>query len=73
MGQLPADRVNDTSPFPFQRVGLDFAGPFLIRQGHTRRPVKVKSYICLFICLRTRAIHLVLRLDLTTETFLAAL
>ena len=73
MGQLPADRVDDTSPFPFQRVGLDFAGLFLIHQGHMRRPVNDKSYICLFICLRTRAIHLELCLDLTTETFLAAL
>ncbi len=73
MGHLPSDRVDNSSHFPFQRVGLDFAGPFLIRQGHTRRPVKVKSYICLFVCLHTRAIHLELCLDLTAETFLAAL
>ena len=26
------------------------AGPFLIKKGHTRRPVLIKCYICVFVC-----------------------
>ncbi len=37
MGQLLASRV---TPFaPFNHTGMDFAGPFIIKKGHTRRPV----------------------------------
>jgi len=71
MGLLPVDR---TSPAPpFSKVGVDYAGPFLTKRGHTRKPVTIKSYACLFVCLATRAVHLELCLDLTTEEFMAAL
>ena len=52
---------------------MDFAGPFLMKKGHTRRPVIVKTYICLFVCFSTKATHLEAVSDLTTESFLACL
>ncbi len=71
MGLLPEAR---TTPSPlFYHTGIDFAGLFMIRQGHTRKPVLLKFYACLFVCFSTRAIHLELCVDLRTEEFLAAL
>ena len=71
MGLLPA--VRTTPAPPFTTTGVDFAGPFITRRGHTHKPVMVKAYVCLFICLTTKAIHIELCLDLTSEEFMAAL
>ena len=71
MGQLPAARVNPTPPF--STTGIDYAGPFTLKRGHTRKPVLVKSYIAIFVCFATKAVHLELVSDLTTDAFLAAL
>ena len=71
MGQLPQQRV---TPSPaFTKTGMDFAGPFILKKGHTRRPVLVKSYVCIFVCFTTKAAHLEAVSDLTTEAFIAAL
>lgn len=71
MGQLPAPRVQPSRPFT--NVGIDFAGPILTNRGGPRRPVKVKTYICLFVCFCTRALHLEVVADMTTQAFIAAL
>ena len=71
MGNLPSVRVKPAHPF--LNCGVDYAGPFLIRQGGRQSKTKVKCYADLFICLVTRAIHIELVSDLTTEYFLAAL
>ena len=39
MGQLPAARVNPTPPF--STTGIDYASPFTLKHGHTRKPVLV--------------------------------
>ena len=70
MGQLPPCRA--TPAPPFTATGADFAGPFTLRKGHTRKPVLIKGYVCLFICLTTKSVHLELVMDLSTESFLAA-
>ena len=70
MGQLPLVRTQMTPPF--SHSGVDFAGPFKIKRGNPRNPTIIKCYICLFICMSTKAIHLELCMDLSTETFLAA-
>ena len=69
MGQLPAARTNPTPPF--QSTGVDFAGPVICGQRGKCRITKVKSYACLFICLSTKAVHIELESELTSEAFLA--
>lgn len=71
MGQLPPCRA--TPAPPFTTTGADFAGPFTLRKGHTRKPVWISGYVCLFVCLTTKSVHLELVMDLTSEAFLAAL
>lgn len=61
---LPRDRETESSPF--EVTGADFAGPFYVKTKG--QPVKV--YIALFTCAVTRAVHLELVSDQTTENFL---
>lgn len=62
MVQLPKERV--TPDAVFNRVGVDYAGPILIKRGHVRKPVILKAYICVFISLSVKAVHLELVSDL---------
>ncbi|XP_063929879.1 uncharacterized protein LOC135142140 [Zophobas morio] len=71
MGNLPEERL--MSARPFCNVGVDFGGPIFIKEGRGRGKRTVKSYICLFVCLCTKAIHLELVGDLTTDAFFNAL
>lgn len=70
LGQLPEKRV--TPARPFLNCGVDYAGPFNIKMGLSRSRKFVKIYLCVFICLCTKAIHLELVADLTTNAFLNA-
>lgn len=71
MGRLTADRVVPRRPFSV--TGMDFAGPIvtLVNRGRGRKTNK--SYILLFICFSTRAIHLEAMSDLSSSSFIAAL
>ena len=71
MGQLPSTRVTPSPPFSI--TGIDYAGPFVLKKGHTKKPVLVKAYLALFVCLSTKAVHLEIVSDLTTEAFIATL
>lgn len=71
MGDLPASRVNQYAPF--FNTAVDYAGPFLVKDRRTRGAKLTKAYVSLFICLATKAIHLELVSDLTTDCFLATL
>ena len=66
---LPEFRVTDD--FAFTRVGVDFAGPLYVKLMFTsdKGPNVYKSYFCLFTCASSRAAHLELIPDLSTETF----
>ncbi|KMQ90403.1 hypothetical protein RF55_9844 [Lasius niger] len=70
MGQLPTDRVRQARPF--WSTGVDYAGPITLRASKGRGMKTTKGYICLFVCLATRAVHLEAASDLTTASFLAA-
>ena len=71
LGQLPPARVSPH--YVFLHTGMDFAGPFMIRRGYARKPTEVKTYLSVFVCFITRAVHLELVCDLSTKAFLAAL
>lgn len=71
MGNLPQTRL-DPSP-PFFKTGLDYAGPFNIRDRRGRGYKVSKSYVAVFICLVTKAIHLELITGLESSAFIAAL
>ncbi|XP_045458141.1 uncharacterized protein LOC123668452 [Melitaea cinxia] len=70
MGQLPSVRV--TPARPFLRSGVDFAGPIQMRTARGRGHKSYKGYICLFVCMCTKAVHLEAVSDLTAQGFLQA-
>ncbi|GFW16351.1 integrase catalytic domain-containing protein [Trichonephila clavipes] len=71
MGDLPKQRIIQTRPFEID--GIDFAGPILTKCQHLRKASHFKSYICIFICLVAKAVHLELVSTLSTDAMLAAL
>ncbi|XP_011174545.2 uncharacterized protein LOC105206774 [Solenopsis invicta] len=59
---------------PFMVTGVDYAGPFQLRESRRRGRFHVsKSYVALFICFSTKAVHLEVVTSLTSEAFIAAL
>ncbi|UYV64450.1 hypothetical protein LAZ67_3000767, partial [Cordylochernes scorpioides] len=71
MGDLPKNRLLPGRPF--EKIGIDLAGPIQAKPMLKRSKVIFKFYIVLFVCFTTKAIHLEVSSDLTAETFLAAL
>ena len=71
MGQLPIERV--TPGIVFENVGIDYAGPVYIKLGRVRKPTLVKAYICLFVAMSVKAVHLELISELTSAGFVACL
>ena len=71
MGDLPQPRLLQAKCF--LNTGVDYAGPFFITLSRHRGVKTCKAYVCLFVCLATKALHLELASDLTSETFLSAL
>lgn len=71
MGNLPKDRV--TPSRPFTNCGIDYFGPLMIREGKRRNSRYIKAYGAIFICFSTKAVHIELVTDLSTETFINAL
>lgn len=71
MGDLPFDRVNRPIR-PFYICGTDFAEPFLIKDGKLRNRAIIKSYMCIFVCFATKAVHIEVVSDLSAESFLNA-
>lgn len=71
MGKLPTQRINPD--FPFKTVGIDMAGPFYIINRKGRGAKVSKCYLCLFVCLRYKCIHLEAVTDMTKNAFLLTL
>lgn len=68
MAPLPKCRL--TSIQAFEKIGVDYAGPFQTKQG--RGKTRAKRYLCLFTCLTTRAVHLEMTYSLDTDSFIQA-
>lgn len=71
MAPLPKGRFHQGKAFT--QVGVDYAGPFLIKESRRRNAALGKAYLCLFVCFTTKALHLELVSSLSTPAFLAAL
>ncbi|XP_057680914.1 uncharacterized protein LOC130908955 isoform X1 [Corythoichthys intestinalis] len=67
MGDLPSERLEATPPFAYS--GMDCFGPFCVKEGRK----EVKRYGLLFTCMCSRAIHIEVLDDLSTDCFLNAL
>ena len=63
---LPTFRVREGPAFSY--TGVDFSGPLYIRTTNPAQGNKV--WICLYTCCVTRAVHLDIVPDLSTETFI---
>ncbi|XP_054721896.1 uncharacterized protein LOC129231540 [Uloborus diversus] len=63
---LPKDRIQESPPF--SNCGIDFAGPVYVKNYKDMQ----KSYIVLFTCAVTRAVHLELVSNMSTQAFLLA-
>lgn len=59
-------------PSPFTFVGCDYAGPLDVKMNDNRNSPCSKGYIELFMCLTTKAIHLELACNQSTEEFIMA-
>ena len=74
MGDLPKERVKFGEK-PFSNTGVDYFGPYHVKKNRETRSTKAltKRYGVIFTCLATRAIHIELAGDLSTDSFLLAL
>jgi len=70
MSNLPEVQVNPSRPF--QHTGVDYAGPFHVLPVVGRSQRTHKAYVVVFDCLATKAIHLELANNYTSDGFLAA-
>ncbi|XP_058176694.1 uncharacterized protein LOC131291492 [Anopheles ziemanni] len=68
MAPLPRARLA-VFEAPFSRIGVDYFGPFLIKQGCSN----VKRWVALFTCLTTRAAHLEVAYDMSTASFISCM
>jgi len=66
MANLPPDRLEPAPPFT--NSGVDFFGPFYVKEGRSQK----KRWGALFTCLVTRAIHIEVAHTLSTDSFLNA-
>jgi len=69
MADLPAARVRPQHPFDC--VGVDYAGPLQMRELRLRKSRIFKIYIAVFVYFSTKAVHLEVVSDLSTDAFLS--
>ncbi|XP_033231919.1 uncharacterized protein LOC117182915 [Belonocnema kinseyi] len=67
MANLPSSRV--ISERPFYTSEVEYAGPYYLK-GRPRSRIKIKAYMCIFVCFTTKAVHIELAHDLSTDAFL---
>ena len=74
MSNLPEARLAINQP-PFTNTGVDYFGPLTVKQGRGTRSTDgtSKRYGAIFTCLSTRAVHIELVGNLSTDNFILAL
>lgn len=70
MAALPNIRVQSCRPF--SRVGVDFAGPLVMKENKLHQARQYKVYVSVFVCISVKAIQLKMVIELSTAAFLAA-
>lgn len=70
MGQLPLPRIQVARPFTY--VGVDYAGYFKCKCTAHRSTKFSLIYAAIFVCLVTRAIHIEVVTDLSTNALIEA-
>ena len=68
---LPDFRVSVSTPF--STIGVDLAGPVYVKERLVDEKLSHKAYIVLFTCAGTRAIHLEIADDCSSERYIRAL
>ena len=68
MGDLRTERV--VSSFAFTHTGLDYCGPFSTKDNSGKLQ---KTYVALFVCFSTKAVHMETVTTLTKEDCLDAI
>lgn len=71
MGSLPCVRVSKPAR-AFLHCGVDYAGLVLIRASSGRGIASRKTYISVFVCMASRAVHLELVEGYSTSAFMGA-
>ncbi|KAK2577928.1 hypothetical protein KPH14_000953 [Odynerus spinipes] len=71
MADLPKSRITPSCPLAL--CGVDYSGPIILRASKGRGHKTIKAYIAIFVCFSTRAAHIELVSDYSSEIFLAAL
>ncbi|XP_033109612.1 uncharacterized protein LOC117110892 [Anneissia japonica] len=69
MAELPIERVTPYSP-PFHYTAIDYFGPYHVKVGRNK---STKQYGVILTCLTTRAVHLELDVDCSTQEFIQVL
>lgn len=67
MSSLPEERCEISAPFTF--CGMDCFGPFAVKNGRK----EIKRYGLIITCLSSRAVHIEMLNDLSTDAFINAL
>ena len=67
MADLPKDRISEEPPFSY--CGIDMFGHFTVKDGRKEK----KRYGALFTCLSSRAVHIEVTHDMTTDSFIMCL
>lgn len=67
---LPKVRV--TPSRAFSRCGVDYCGPFFVSFPNRRAP-SVKVYVAIFVCMSSKAVHIDMVYNLTSNAFVSML
>ena len=78
MASLPVVRVTaDEGTFAFEVTGVDLFGPLLVTRAVRTRSQGIGTYMkrygVIFTCMKCRAVHLEIALDLSTDSFINTL